>query len=335
MKTKVNLMAVAVIAIAGLMIASCGKKVDLTLHLKQGETFNQVLTTNQTLNQTIQGQQQGMNQTVTMGYTFDIDTVNTDGSATITVTYRSVAMDQQSPAGSISYDSENPPDTIPAGAEALAALVGQSFQLLLSPSSEILDIQGADRMIANMMDALGMPNDSTTAAIREGLDKQFGTNAIKASMFTILGVYPERPVAVGDTWTKTGAVMAGLPLLERITYKLKNMEDSSALVEVNATLEPDPEAPPLMMGPVEIKYDVSGTQTGTMQIDPTTGWVTQAAMTQDASGNMNIEPSPQVPQGMSWPVTIHTEISLAEFPLGTETSGGADSTMADSSSMEH
>ena len=127
--------------------------------------------------------------------------------------------------------------------------------------------------------------------------------------------------------------MAGLPLLERITYKLKNAEDSSYLVEVNATLEPDPEAPPLMMGPVEIKYDVSGTETGTMQVNPTTGWITQAALTQDASGNMNIEPSAQVPQGMSWPVVIHTEISLAEFPTQASATGGADTTAAESTGM--
>ena len=101
--------------------------VELKLRPKAGETQKLAALIDQKISQTINGSAQTIQQTIGLAYSFAVQTIDPDGSASIKVTYDAVTFKQQGPMGNIEYDSTHPPTSVPAMAKEFAALAGQSF----------------------------------------------------------------------------------------------------------------------------------------------------------------------------------------------------------------
>ena len=311
MKIKGHLLGIVVVLLALGVATSCGEdateKIHLRLNLQEGESFSLRMVTDQDVSQTIQGQQQETKQTLGLGYTFDVNQVNSDGSALTRVTYDWVLFEQDGPLGKTKYDSATPPDTVPPAAAGYAALVGQGFTMEISPAGWVQDIQGVDDMITRMLEELDLPEDPTTDSIEQSFRDQFGDKALKEGMENMMAIYPEEPIGIGDTWNKTIAVAVGFPMILENRWTLTALEDGVATVDVYTTVNPNPEAAPLEIGPFKVSYDISGAQQGTMTLDEDTGWTISAHLTQTLAGEVAMG------DGMSWPIFLKSTTRLESF----------------------
>jgi hypothetical protein len=309
---KKHVFVVLVLALS--LVVACaeeekGDDLELGINLQVGQTFNQLFLTEQNITQTIEGQQYDMVQTMGMGYTFTVQDVEPDGNMWIQAVYDSTLFKQFGPGLDVEYDSSDPPDEIPSEAIGFAALVGQGFTMKMSPQGYVLEVQGVEEMVDHMLEELDLSLGYMTDSLEENFRQQFGAEAIKETMQNAMAVYPEEPVKMGDTWSQTAVMSTGFPMIVNSTWTLKERQKDTITIDVQSSVEPNPEAAPIDMVTILISYEISGEQQGTIKVDEKTGWAMQATLTQNLSGQLTME-SPETGETMSWPVTIESTISI-------------------------
>lgn len=314
-----SLLALAAVALAaGLLAASAlavdtrtrGEKVRLRLRLEKGNSYGIKMTIQQKVVQKIQGNQVDVDQTLGMEYTFDVKEVKDDGTMTAEVTYHAVQMKMDGPTGKVDYDSAEPPDEVPKLARGMAALVGQSFTLDMTAEGRVTRVEGIDALLAHMIEKLKLPAGAMKTMMEDQLKKQFGDKAMRETMEQLMAMYPDKPVGIGDSWTRKVKVTKGFPLEMENTYVLKDRKGGVAILDTKSTLKSDPKAEPMKMGPLSISYALSGKQEGQVEMDEATGWTLGAKLTQEFSGTMTMEGAPGMTGPMSWPVSAKSTITL-------------------------
>jgi len=306
-----KLAAGVVLLMATAALALGADKVTLRLRLKKGDVFHVRVGNDQTITQTLQGRTMKMVQAFVMGYTYDVAEVDPAGLATIRVTYTSVVFKQQGPTGTVAYDSANPPKTVPLAARTWAALVGQGFTMKILPTGHVKEITGVDQMMNKMIAALEIPDGPQKTMVRNQLSAMFGDEALTEMMENMMAIYPEGPVGIGDSWNKKVSITKGFPMTLDTTYTLKERKDGVATVAVTSKVSSNPQAPPMEMGFMKIRYDLKGTQTGTLRMDEANGWTDAATLSQNFSGTVHVEKNPRMPRGMSWPISLVGTINLS------------------------
>jgi len=316
MKMKKGLLGVLVVMLAAVMITSCAreaKRIQLQLNLKGEETYNLWMTSKQKISQTIQGQKQDMVQTIGMGYIYNVQGVDAEGIATVKCTYHSILFRLTGPMGTIEYDSFNPPEVIHPMAMSFASFEGQSFLMMMSPDGRVKDVRGIDAMLTNMMEKLDMPEGPMKVATEKNLREQFDEKSLKEAMENMTAIYPEESVAIGDSWKKRVVISKGFPVILDNTFTLKSIRDDVVILGIISKATPNLEADPIKMGPAKLRYDISGIQKGTVELDKNTGWIIRGKATQKFSGEVKIEGDPQMPEGISWPISVDTVITMEPF----------------------
>ncbi|MEM6698899.1 MAG: DUF6263 family protein [Bacteroidota bacterium] len=234
----------------------------------------------------------GMDQKVMMDQTmeqeYDIQKTNEDGSMDIKLTTLSMQMEQTNPMMSMTFDSKNPDKNEPADmVEGLKALVGKEYVLKMSPQGKVIELETEGGAFSGAFD--NIPNG---AAMEEQMEAQFGTSAIKQSMSQMTGFFPDEPVKVGDTWTKNNKIEAGMAMMVETTYTLKERKNGIAYIDFTAKVTSDPDSKGIEMMGMQMKYDLAGTQSGTIQVDEKTGWTKETKGKQDMKGKMQMSGGP-------------------------------------------
>ncbi len=303
MSKKRILTFVGLLVIVALLV-SCGggsKKLDLKLRLEPGKSYGAKMIADQTITQTLMGQTQTITQSIGMGYTYQVQSVDPDGSMWVKITYDWVSYKQDSPMGKVSYDSANPPATVPQAAIGYAALVGRGFSAKITPTGEMTDVRGADQMVAEILGAMNLPAGSARDQVEALLRTQLSDEALKDSFEKAALFYPDKPVAVGDSWSGQIALASGMPMILDTTWTLKARKNGVATVETRSDARPNPGAKPLELAGMSISYELSGVQSGSMDLDEKTGWLLGGTLKQDVSGKVSA-------MGTSWPITIVSNI---------------------------
>jgi len=303
MSKKRILTFVGLLVIVALLV-SCGggsKKLDLKLRLEPGKSYGAKMIADQTITQTLMGQTQTITQSIGMGYTYQVQSVDPDGSMWVKITYDWVSYKQDSPMGKVSYDSANPPATVPEAAIGYAALVGRGFSAKITPTGEMTDVRGADQMVAEILGAMNLPAGSARDQVEALLRTQLSDEALKDSFEKAALFYPDKPIAVGDSWSGQIALASGMPMILDTTWTLKARKNGVATVETRSDARPNPGAKPLELAGMSISYELSGVQSGSMDLDEKTGWLLGGTLKQDVSGKVSAV-------GTSWPITIVSNI---------------------------
>ncbi len=278
-------------------------KVTLRLHLKKGDSYRLYQLIDQDINQVVMGQEQAVKQQIGFGYQYDVLDAK-DGLYTVKATYYRVYFKQSGPMGELLYDSQSPPETVPMQAKGFAGLLGQSLTMTFTEKGLVSEISGVDSLLANIMEQFGEVDPAMKAQVEQGMERQFGAEAIKSQMETMFALYPEEPVGVGDTWTKELTLNTGLPLKIATTYRVEALEDGLAKLAVTSDITAASDEP-LNMGGMEIELDLSGTQTGTASMEVDTGMVVASEMQQHVSGDMVVNDG-----AMTWPLDMKTKTTL-------------------------
>src|SRR4030042_1010412 len=236
MKNVKTLFNCIVILLAVGILISCGKgeKIQLQLKLKEGSSYEIKAGADQKISQTIQGQKMDMTQKTTMEYTFAVEKVEPNGNATAKISYNSIKFEQDGPGGKIEYDSSNPPEKITPSAAGFAALKEGTFTVILSPEGRVVDMKGIDKMLDLVIEKLDLPDEATRIQAKENAQNFFGEQVMKEMMESMMAIYPEKPVGVGDTWSKVVLVSKGFPMILTNNFTLKKRKNGIAPVEIKS-----------------------------------------------------------------------------------------------------
>jgi len=302
------------VGIASIALCNTGAAaVTLQLKLAKGKTYYQRMVIDQHMVQTVMNMQQVMDQSTGMGVKMDVLDVDSQGNMRIRNTYNWSMSKRTGPMGSLDYDSAKQP-TPPAGAEPFAALLGQGYVIKISPKGEVLDVNGVEELQAAVRKKLppGSEADPALGALAQYLDK----NSIKQMVENTLSVYPGKPVEVGESWS-TKRVMS--PMFEMTVdskWTLQKREAGVATIATTSSLRSNAEKP-IEAGGMKMRFDLAGTQDGTLRMQEATGLIVLAQAQQQLKGEIKIGDSAQGPPMMTIPCVFDTKvrIEMSDKPL--------------------
>jgi hypothetical protein len=302
------------VGIASIALCNTGAAaVTLQLKLAKGKTYYQRMVIDQHMVQTVMNMQQVMDQSMGMGVKMDVLDVDSQGNMRIRNTYNWSMSKRTGPMGSLDYDSAKQP-TPPAGAEPFAALLGQGFMVRISPKGEVLDVNGVEELQAAVRKKLppGSEADPALGALNQYLDK----NAIKQMVEGTWSFYPDKPVEVGDSWSKKRVMSTVFELTIDSKWTLQKREAGMATIATTNSLRSNANKP-VETGGMKMTFDLAGTQDGTLRMQEATGLIVSGQAQQQLKGEIKIGDSAQGPPMMTIPCVFDTKvrIEMSDKPL--------------------
>jgi hypothetical protein len=300
------------LAIIFMIINCAGPKIDLKFNIKPGSVYSYKVTTEQQISQTIQGKVVDMDQTIIMEYRYDVKEINDQGNTVVDIVYERIGYMQDGPLGHIDYKSWEDNKEIPLLAQGFASLVDQGFTMEISPHGSVVAITGTEKIIDKMIKDMDLPeSNGMTEEIKQGMQNQFGDAALKETMKSMFSIYPDRPVGVGDSWQATWNMSKGFPMILNNTWKLKEINDTEVILDVYTKVESNKEAILSQMGGMEMSYDLSGEQSGSMVLDRVTGWCTRSQLDQIFEGTIRATGEMFGGQeGLEWPIKVAGTVTI-------------------------
>src|SRR6185369_8355053 len=98
------------------------EKLDLRPRFAKDDVHSITVSLDQTIDQTVHGKPENLNQRITTGYTLKVEEVDERGQATLSLRYDSQAYHSTSGSSTVEYDSTQPGTVEPAVAAPLAVL---------------------------------------------------------------------------------------------------------------------------------------------------------------------------------------------------------------------
>jgi len=273
----------------------------LRLHLAEGETYQVRITEEMTY-----GALPGLStEEPPMTKVFDVSchvkSVRADGVADVGIKYDLVQARQAAPTGSAEFDSSEAAlaESLDTSMRTIAALAGASFRIDVTPTGQVTMLTGADQIVSRMLEDV-----ENKEAVEERARREYGDEAMKTVTQELFGAFPDQPVAIGDSWSARSVAPRGFAAVAHDKWTLRSRRGGVALLELQSTVRPDPDAPAMGLGGAKLEYDLRGTRSGAVLIDEATGWVLRSTVRQSLSGELKIEDGTQSAEIAAFPVSI-------------------------------
>ncbi len=301
--------AILVLSVAVMLAAVCSAadKIDLKLRLAAGASHEMKMTQTQDISQTMQGQQMNVRQTQDMVLAMDCLAVDANGNMDVKMKYKSMKMSIEGPMGKIEFDSENPAAPDPNRPDMkmmnaiFSAMVGSEFQMTLTPTGETSNIKGLAEMLKKLKDKVG----EQAGPAEMFIDKMFDENQVKEMTGNMMAVYPNDAVAVGDSWYDTKSINFMLPIDLDTTYMLKSVSSETAVIDAISKLDMGDSSKIIDIDPNnKMAMQLAGTINATNEVDVKTGLTKKSNVKMDFTGMLKMESNPQMPEGITMPITI-------------------------------
>mgnify|MGYP006270736855 CR=1 FL=1 len=235
----------------------------------------------------IQGQNVNMTQSQAMTYRYDVEEV-ADTSIHMAHTLTRVKGSTEVPmAGqNQSYDSAESTSGVNA---RMQALLNQSIRFQVTPTGTVTEVDNGDAVIDRMLEngPSNLPSDTLRAIYRDILTPD---SFRKMTSFGY-SMYPEQPVAVGDSWTSARVMNMGVPIQLNGTYTLTEVDASTgtALLDVAYDVSSPDEGSTLSVSGMSMTMNMSGTMSGMMRMDLVTGMLRDQNLDMDMEADASME----------------------------------------------
>lgn len=286
--------------------AAVGRKVMLKLRLKAGEKRDIKITQIQNITQTMQGKEikTGLRIETVMGY--EILAVEPNGMADMEVTYKSMKVNITSPQGTFVYDSTKPaPDTNDPMKKVLStiysSMTGGTLTMKVKPDGEVSDVNGMAAIIKKVAESAGPEAE----IMKKMMSQMFDEKKMKDTMGQMFAVFPDEPVSIGQAWYDNLGIDIGFPIDVSTTYILKKRENGLAYIDAVAKMDIGDTAKKIELQPgMEMSFQMAGAISQSLAVDEISGWAVSGNGSMNLTGTVIMEPSKQMPKGMTIPMKI-------------------------------
>lgn len=283
-------------------------KYNLKLNLAKGKTYFLKVLTDQRITQTVMDQKTTGKEKIGVTYSYTGESNDPNGDMLIKVVYHAFMQEIESAQGKMSYNSANPADKDNPFAKLYSSLLNKGFKMKITPSGKVLQLSGVDELLKGLVNSMDLPPQADKKQVEQMVKMQFGDNSIKEMMENLMQVYPDNPVAIGDSWSRTFTLTKGFPAILENVWTLKEVKNGRAIVSQLTKIK-GMNLPEQKDGPPAPKYKISGEQSGTFEIDMASGWVQKSLLNQKISGKIEVAKSAQVKQAMTIPISMESTIT--------------------------
>jgi len=282
------------------------QKVDMKLDLEKGKEYIQKTQVENVLKRTMQGQVMESNQTQSSAIIVEMleDNGKTD---TYKIEYGVIDMSSSMMGQSQSFTSDTTSlETVDPMSAMLAGMTGKEFKAKITEKGRVEEVMDLGELVK--VATANLPGGPATAEI---MSESLGDNGFTKNIELTTDIFPDKPVKVGDSWTKEQFTSTGLPIVANTTYTLKSVDNGTAVVDVTAKLETDPGNASTQIQGMDATQYFDGERTGTLNVEVASGWVTSGTLQDDIVGSITIAPGAQVPDGMTIPIEMSNTITIS------------------------
>jgi len=280
----------SLLALLILITSACNGPKLLTenIHYKKGDTYTYRQNSDITSTVSVMGKNVVNEQK--QGYLFEnkITEIKPNGDVNMVSTLKAINYEMETMGNKIKYNSEDKSQNEQAESiEGIYAnMIGQQFNLLLDSKGQLKEFSGSTEMFQKIEEQ--MKKDDLPTEGLEVMKGQFGDDAM-TQMYgnSMTSLLPTTPVKIGDSWNKS-MDMKILGLKLDMKYTLTKIANGKAFLKIDGIATPTPDSEPMKMMGMEMKYNLSGTQSGTAIVDLKTGFPTTSTVKQDFSGTMTM-----------------------------------------------
>lgn len=303
---KKCLMIAAVLAVS-CCLAACDSKFNPSLKLSKGAIYNGSITTDQNIEQTYMGTSQKNKEKNTFEFHIEVTEVQADGNMVLQFIYDRFLMKSENNGQTSEYDSTNP-----GGAtNPMSAIIGHTITMIMTPRGDVTKVTGLERLYDKITSQFGDLPAETKQQVLDGLKQQFGDESMKQMLGQQMTMYPDNPVAIGESWEKKFSLTSGMAMNIDNKLTLNKYEGDLATISIVSTVSPNQSGAPMTIGDVKIGYNLTGTQTGEMTMETKTGMVSRSSLHQKLEGTLKMEMSGQ---NMEVPIKIEGDTILELTP---------------------
>jgi len=156
--------------------------------------------------------------------------------------------------------------------EMFNSLLDTPVQLILSKTGDIIEVTGGDSLVTKMSDASGIEDEFSKNMMKQGLKKEFGSEALSNSYKQLTYFYSDSLVNIGDSWKNeyNGKLSA------KNTWTLNEISDNVLISgEADVVMSTDESG---------TKMNLSGTQSTEIVADPESGFIINMTVKGEANG---------------------------------------------------
>lgn len=286
------------------------KKTELSLHLQQGKAYKQLTNSNVTIDQQVQGQQMKISMEIKGSMTYKVTAVTATGY-NMDVQYDSLSLSMQMPQGTMNFSSEKN-DATDIFSSVLKSMKNKPFQVTMTTKGKITEVKNIDKLFESMFANSPQLPEQQKAQMKAQLVRSYGEDAFKGNVEMTMAIYPDKPVATGDTWVIENKQKSGMPVEITTTYTYKANEANDYLITGDSKIETSDPDQFVENNGMQMKYNMDGTMTSEIRVDKATGWVREANLKQEMQGTTTIKANAQMPNDMEIPMTMHNDMTFTD-----------------------
>lgn len=202
----------------------------------------------------------------------------------VRLNYDHILINQSAMGNEINYNSSGPKeDNDPNISAVYDAMLNHPFELIYTEQGKIIEAPGIDEMLEAVFSTL--PSEA-----RAIMEAQMNEEVFLQMFQAASNFYPSVPVKKGSKWNSDVELnFMGMTMDVNTSYTLLSREDGKANIAVNGTIKTDPNAPGLEMGGMTMKYDLKGTQSGSIVVEESTGLPIHMELEQNMGGIVNMD----------------------------------------------
>ncbi|MGA2265280.1 MAG: DUF6263 family protein [Phycisphaerae bacterium] len=159
--------------------------------------------------------------TMTTVWEMEVGNQDANGLTTARMTFKRVAVTNQSKGMIMTYDSAYLQDSNPLMAKVYAPMIGQAVVVTLDANNKVISVSGMDE-IADAMAAANLQMTQTSQNF-QNLKKTFSNDSLAEAMNWASEVMPSQPVAVGERWetshSQSPPTLGEIEIKEKCTLK--------------------------------------------------------------------------------------------------------------------
>lgn len=285
---------------------SIAQKVKPALNLKKGSTYYMVSNANSTIVQTLNSQENILNLTFVFKMAFKVIDV-LDTTYNMEVSYQAINMKIQAGTQSIEIDSKKA-DTADVPSSFMAAMMNKPFNIILTKSGKVKSVQNIEKIIAAVFDGFPKIDSVKKNQLKKQFLQSFGADAFRGSLEMGTAIFPTKAVSRDDKWTVNTNLEAPTKANVETVYQLTDITNDFYLIHGDGTLATDKDAKPGQINGMPMVYKLNGSLITDIKIDKNTGWLSEVKLKQIMKGSIEIQDNPQLPGGMTIPMTFNTDV---------------------------
>ena len=255
---------------------------DLKLNLKKGQKYNQSMTMNMDMAESLMGQDIKIATKSNFVFAQEVKSIDKDGNYTIESAYSRLAMDVDAMGTKISYDSDKKGGG-DKGSEELSktfsGMIGKKYTVIMTPKGKVIKMEGLKEIIAE----LSKNASPTTAQLLAGT---FDEKKMAANYSSSYDIFPEGSVSKGDTWKRKTSVESVFPMDIESVYTLKDIKNGIATIGMAAEIQMKKDD--AEMQGMQVKVDLKGSYTGDYHMDVLSGLGVSASLSMPIKGTMEV-----------------------------------------------